>query len=966
MEEIDGKMNWNKLMMMMMEKLTVSRLQLREKLELDQIILCNFPSTFTPVALNFNGNLLRRGTIYFNRKDQCLEISDLQIPLDTSDFELAFVRDLKAASSVECPVSYLNRNDAGQIEQAACLAPCVWENNFCSLPSLEEYGYTVNGPQEQTEFGFRVPLAKLGSSIYGQSVQNVAVEIFQYTDQLLRVKIYDPNVDRYEVPIPLNLLSVPLSDPLYEVSVPTQVGDAFSVQITRRSTGSVLFDTSLAGITFEDKLLTLASRLPSRNLYGLGENQHSTFRRLFDDTTWPIFSRDEQPNTSKVANLYGVHPHYVVIEGDGSAHGVLLYNSNAMEYQLQSAAPAINWRTIGGVLDFYIMLGPHPEDVTKQYLSLVGSPFLPPYWGLGFQLSRWGYNDLDTLKAAINRTLSCDFPLDVFYGDIDTMDQNADFTYDPVNFAGFPEYINELKALGIRYVPIVDPAIPDRQGYGPYARGKTADAFIKLANGSTLMGNVWPPEPVSFPDFFKPETQLWWADEIVRYYETIKFDGLWIDMNEPANFETNQPNFLNCEANEWDDPPYLPKAAWINPGKRMSDKTVCMTATQSGYRQYDVHSLYGWSETSPTLNAMQQATGKRGLVFTRSSFVGSGALGGHWTGDNIAAWDHLQSSIIGLLDFNMFGIPYVGSDICGFSLDTEEELCERWQLLGAYYPFSRNHNSIGAIPQDPCIWPDTVGASGRKAMQTRYNLVPYLYTLFYRVNTGIDGTVVRSLAWEFPADPYTWDINQQFLWGSSFMVSPATSPGQLKTVVYFPQGIWYDWHLGNVEVDLSVAGTFKELDTPHDYIPLHVRGESIICTQEIASTLTESRNYPFGLTIAIDADGTAAGDLFWDDGESINTVNLGQYHYSTFSYQEVAIKYDALTQTIVNDYQALTGPLVINTLTILGNKGRVPISIAGDINPAYSIDYIQENDKIVISDAAIPLNSNFSLTFIYL
>lgn len=114
--------------------------------------------------------------------------------------------------------------------------------------------------------------------------------------------------------------------------------------------------------------------------------------------------------------------------------------------------------------------------------------------------------------------------------------------------------------------------------------------------------------------------------------------------------------------------------------------------------------------------ALQAATGRRGLVFTRSSFVGSGILGGHWTGDNYAYWDHMQYSVIGnflqlkaehelnyyygnkgLLDFNIFGLPYVGADICGFAGDSEERLCERWQELGAFYPFSRNHNAIGLI-----------------------------------------------------------------------------------------------------------------------------------------------------------------------------------------------------------------------------------------------------------------------------
>jgi maltase-glucoamylase len=100
------------------------------------------------------------------------------------------------------------------------------------------------------------------------------------------------------------------------------------------------------------------------------------------------------------------------------------------------------------------------------------------------------------------------------------------------------------------------------------------------------------------------------------------------------------------------------------------------------YNHYDVHSLYGWSETIASLLAARATENKRSVVISRSTFPSSGAFSGHWLGDNTADWSHLKYNVIGMLEFNLFGIPYIGADICGYFQNTTEQMCQRWMQLG--------------------------------------------------------------------------------------------------------------------------------------------------------------------------------------------------------------------------------------------------------------------------------------------
>ena len=121
-----------------------------------------------------------------------------------------------------------------------------------------------------------------------------------------------------------------------------------------------------------------------------------------------------------------------------------------------------------------------------------------------------------------------------------------------------------------------------------------------------------------------------------------------------------------------------------------------------GTEEYDVHNLFGHEIINATYNALLKVfPGKRPFIIGRSTFAGSGNYAGHWGGDNTSKWYYMYFSIPQALSFSLFGIPMFGVDTCGFQGNTDEELCNRWMMLSAFFPFYRNHNNIGSISQEP-------------------------------------------------------------------------------------------------------------------------------------------------------------------------------------------------------------------------------------------------------------------------
>ena len=589
----------------------------------------------------------------------------------------------------------------------------------------------------------------------------------------------------------------------------------------------------------------LRSRLGGDDhIFGLGDKTGNFDRKGGVYTMW---NSDTYKFTQATDPLYKAIPFFMTVSDRGRAHGLFLDNTWRSTFDFgKTERGVLAVSAEGGPVDYYVMAGPQPKDVVRQYAQLTGTAPLAPQWSLGFQQSKWSYKTDAEVRAIAARLRSEQLPADVIYMDIDYQDRARPFTVNREAFPDLPRLAADLRGQGLRLVLITDPHIANApgQGYAAYDSGAAQDLFLKLPGGRYYSGDVWPGAAV-FPDFSRQAARRWWGG-LYAGFVADGVAGFWNDMNEPSIFNVPSKTMPLDVVHRIEGDGFAPRSA----------------------SHAEMHNVYGQLNSRATFEGLAQLQpDARPFVLTRATYAGGQRYAATWTGDNVSSWQHLKMGVHQLLNLGLSGFGYAGNDVGGYAGERPSpELLTRWFQLGAFMPLFRAHAETNRPGQEPWVGDAAQVDIRRRYISERYRLMPYFYAAAEE-NSRTGLPILRPVFLNFPGVLANGDrlggSEDQFMVGADLLVAPSPtmeSPGDYQ--VELPGKGWYDYWTGRRLPDKRLAVT------PHiAQVPVFVRPGAIIPRQLLVQSTAVT---PSGrLELHIYPGAACHGEVYADDGVSL-------------------------------------------------------------------------------------------------
>ena len=522
----------------------------------------------------------------------------------------------------------------------------------------------------------------------------------------------------------------------------------------------------------------LTARLkPAEALFGLGEHFGALNRRGQAFASWTV-------------DAYGVRSDRayknvpLLLSSEGYA---LFFDMTApLFYDLGQASTAA-WQATArdDHLRAYLIAGDDISSLIRSYHQLTGRPAVPPDWSFGFWISRWGYRNREEVMAVARRMRAEKIPCDVIHIDPYWMryheGHHGDFEWDESAFPDPTGMIEELKALGFKvslwespYVPLDSEMRREGEQRGFLMKTRTpspAGGGLALVHGFA--------KPSAAVDFTNPDAVEWFKAKNRKLLEM----GV-------AVMKTDFAEDLPSDA-----------------------------IASDGTPAEQLHNLYPLLYQRAVFETTQAVHGY-GLIWGRSGYAGSQRDPVHWGGDPACTFDDMAASLRGALSWILSGAAFASFDMGGFFGIPEltdppsPELYVRWSQMGLLFSHARAHGHTA--PREPWAYGEPALSIFRRYAQLRYRLLPYLCAAARRVPDG--PPLVRPLVYDYPSDPTSHHLDDEYLLGPDLLVAPMFKPRGARDV-YLPAGGWYDYW-----TDRRLDGArWIRYDAELETLPLFVR-----------------------------------------------------------------------------------------------------------------------------------------------
>jgi alpha-glucosidase len=528
-----------------------------------------------------------------------------------------------------------------------------------------------------------------------------------------------------------------------------------------------------------------------------------------------------------VGNGHAVVPYYWSRAGY-AALGVSSDDNAPPAWSASSDLGRVSWVFAGNSADLYLMPAASLESAARAYAELSGAPAVPPRWSFGYLQSRWGWKDRAYVDDTLHQFISRKLPVDAFIFDFEWYTTSPDYSVKPEGLPDFTDFsfnpklfpdpaaqIAAMKSQGVHFVGIRKPRL-----------GR-ADLLVMARSKGWILAPGKSGERIDTRclDFGNPAVRAWYAGQLTGLLQQ-GIDGWWDDEGE------------------------------------------------IDYTQY-----YWWNQAEADALA-QVRPDARLWTIDRAFAPGSQRFGiAAWTGDIHASWAEFARTPTHLLNWSVAGMPYGACDIGGFSGNTTPHLLTRWMEAGVFFPVMRAHSVDDAIPHFPWLFGDEAESAIRKALDLRYRLIPYYYSLAHEAHdTGVP--IMRPLAMEFPHDFRCANLSDEWLMGKNVLAAPILDDTEGRRV-YLPDDTWYAMNSG-----APLAGRHSiDVTARLDEIPVYVRAGTVLPLGPVIQHTDDLPGGPLEIQVYPGRDGQFT--LVEDDGMTTAYLN-GQVRRTLFVWNDAS------------------------------------------------------------------------------